>query len=246
MTLEAAADIQGPAAPNELNEVDATAGADRGVIQTAFCLLDHIGALEPARLHDLAHATGIPRPTVHRLLHQLIAVGAVRRQGKRYCLGASLLGLGSRVTPERRLRVAARRPIAELAAATGAAVNLSATIDGHSVYLDTIEARVRQPFVAEAGAAVPPGTAEARAHAPFARSAPIVDAGGVLRDLSCVAVPIGVGPGQYVAVSALYTGPRPPAELLTLTRTAASRITGLLRPAQPTPTRDPVSRSVVR
>jgi hypothetical protein len=114
------------------------------------------------------------------------------------------------------------------------------------VYLDTIEARVRQPFVAESGAAVPSGTAEARAHAPLARSVPIVDAGGVLRDLSCVAVPIGVGPGQYVAVSALYTGPRPPDELLTLTRMTALRITGLLRSPQPTPTRDSLSRIATR
>src|SRR3981189_2663194 len=87
----------------------------RCVIGTAFELLDHVGALEPVRLIDLAEATGIPRQTVHRLLKQLIEVGAVRREGTRYRLGASLLGLGSRVTPERRLRVVARRPLAELA-----------------------------------------------------------------------------------------------------------------------------------
>ena len=70
----------------------------RGIIATALELLDHVGALEPARLIDLAEAAGIPHPTVHRLLRQLIAVGAVRREGNRYRLGASLLGLGSRVT----------------------------------------------------------------------------------------------------------------------------------------------------
>jgi DNA-binding IclR family transcriptional regulator len=63
---------------------------------------------------------------VCRLLHQLIAVGAVSRDGSRYRLGASLLGLAARVSPERRLRVAARRPIADLAAATGVAMQLSA------------------------------------------------------------------------------------------------------------------------
>jgi len=36
---------------------------------------------------------GIPRQTVHRLLKQLIEAGAVRREGTRYRLGASLLGL---------------------------------------------------------------------------------------------------------------------------------------------------------
>jgi DNA-binding Lrp family transcriptional regulator len=57
-----------------------------------------VGALEPVRLLDLAEATGIPGPTVHRLLKQLIEVGAVRREGTRYRLGASLSELGARVT----------------------------------------------------------------------------------------------------------------------------------------------------
>jgi DNA-binding IclR family transcriptional regulator len=230
MASEAAAGVEPPDSPTGSSE--AAPNGHQSVIETAFCLLDHIGALEPVRLKDLSQATGIPRPTVHRLLRQLIAVGAVRRDGKRYCLGASLLGLGSRVTPERRLRVAARPLIVELAAATGAAVNLSATMDGRSVYLDTIEARVPQPFVAEPGAEVPAGTAEARANALFARSAPIVDAGELLPDLSCVAIPVALGSGQRAAVSALYAGPRPPLELLTLTRMAALRIAGQLHKAE--------------
>jgi hypothetical protein len=239
--LEALADIEGPDASTELNEsLDVVGGQDRGVIQTAFGLLDHVGAMEPVRLSDLAQATGIPRPTVHRLLQQLRAVGAVRRHGKRYCVGASLLGLGSRVTPERRLRVVARRPIAELAAATGAAVNLSATFGSHSIYLDTVEAHDPQAFIAEPGAAVPAGTAEARAHAKFSSSAPIVDAAGVLPDLSCVAVAVGLGSDQIAAVSALVAGRRPPLALLALTRMSAMRIAGLLQMAQPTSARNPV------
>ena len=53
----------------------------RSVIETAFDLLDHVSALQPVRLIDLSEATGIPRPTVHRLLKQLMEVGAVRRDG---------------------------------------------------------------------------------------------------------------------------------------------------------------------
>ena len=112
----------------------------RCVIGTAFELLDHVGALQPVRLLDLAEATGIPGPTVHRLLKQLIEVGAVGREGTRYRLGVSLLELGARVTPEHRLRAVARRPLAELAAATGAAVSLSARIGGDAVFLATIDA----------------------------------------------------------------------------------------------------------
>ena len=208
--------------PSERNDA-------RGVIETAFDLLDHVAALQPARLIDLSETTGIPRATVHRLLQQLIEVGAVRREGTRYRLGASLLGLGALVTPERRLRVAARRPMAELAAATGAAVSLSGTIGGEVVFLDHIDARVPLGILPEPGARVPPSTAQARAHAEIGRLAPVVDAGGVLPDLSCVAVAVPIGGGQMAAVSALVAGMRPPLGLLAATRATGARISGRLR-----------------
>jgi len=200
----------------------------RGVIEAAFELLDHVGALEPVRLLDLANVSRIPRETVRRLLQQLIAVGAVSRDGNRYRLGASLLGLGARVGPERRLRVVARRPIAELAAATGALVQLSVTIGGEAVYLDTVDARVPFGLTAQPGDRVPPGTAAARAHTELASAAPIVDAGGVLADVSCVAVAIPLG-NDTAAVSTLVAERRPPLGLLAATRATGARIAGALR-----------------
>ncbi|MFF3573399.1 helix-turn-helix domain-containing protein [Nocardia jiangxiensis] len=201
----------------------------RGVIESAFDLLDHVGALEPVRLLDLANASGIPRETVRRLLKQLIAVGAVSREGPRYRLGASLLALGARVSSERRLRVAARRPIAELASATGAAVQLSAMIGGEAVYLDAVDARVPFGVVAAPGAPVPPRTAAARALTELGSTAPLVDAGEVIADLSCVAVAIPLGNGVVAAVSTLVAGRRPPLGLLAATRGTGARIVGLLR-----------------
>ena len=204
----------------------------RSVIGTAFELLEHVGALEPVRLIDLAEVTGIPRQTVYRLLKQLVEVGAIRREGTRYRLGASLLGLGSRVTPERRLRVVARRPLAELAAATGAAVSLSARIGGEMVFLDTVDARVPLgPVMPEPGSRVPPGTAPARAHTEIGRPAPIVDAGGGLPDISCVAIAVPLGGGEVAAVTTLVAGQRPPVALLAATRATGARIDGLLRDA---------------
>ncbi|OBH62261.1 hypothetical protein A5685_24500 [Mycobacterium colombiense] len=196
----------------------------RGVIESAFELLDHVAALEPVRLLDLANVSGIPRETVRRLLQQLIAVGAVSREGTRYRLGASLLGLG----PERRLRVAARRPIAELAAATGAAVQLSALFGDKAVFLEAVDARAPVGFTAEPGARVPCGTAAARAYAELGRAAPVVDAGGVLANLSCIAIAIPLGNGAVAAVSTLIAAPQPPLRLLAATRATGVRIAGLL------------------
>lgn len=199
----------------------------RSVIGSAFEILDHVGALEPVRLLDLAEATGIPGPTVHRLLKQLIEAGAIRREGTRYRLGASLLELGARVTPESRLRAVARRPLAELAAATGAAVSLSATIGGDAVFLETVDARVPLGLL-EAGSRVPPGTAPARVHTEIGCPAPIVDAGGVLAHVSCVAVAIPLGRGEVAAVTTLVAADRPSLGLLAATQAAGTRIAALL------------------
>ncbi|OBI79991.1 helix-turn-helix domain-containing protein [Mycobacterium sp. 1245805.9] len=200
----------------------------RAVIESAFELLDLVGALEPVRLIDLANASGIPRETVRRLLKQLIAVGAVSREGPRYRLGPSLLGLAARVSSERRLRAAARRPIAELATATGAAVQLSAMIGGEPVYLESVDARIPLGVSAQPGTPVPPRCAAARAHTELGYTAPIVDAGELRADMSCVAVAIPLGNGAVAALSTIVAAPRPPLGLLAATRATGARITGLL------------------
>ncbi len=120
--------------------VDHRDGGARRVIESAFELLELVHTLEPVRLVELTEKAGMPRATVHRMLAQLIAVGAVCRDGAHYCLGASLLRLGAAVGPQRRLRHAARRPIAELAAATGAAVSLSGRIGDDLLFVDAVQA----------------------------------------------------------------------------------------------------------
>ena len=201
----------------------------RRVVESAFELLEHIAALEPVRLVDLAEGTGIPRPTVHRLLQQLVAVGAVLREGTSYRLGATLLGLGAQVTPQPRLRSVARRPMAELAAATGAAVSLSGAIGDDLVYLETINARIPIGFIAKPGARVAPGTAPARAHSQIGSSTPALDEGDQLAGVSCVAVPIPLGRGEVAAVSTLVAAPHPRAGLVAATLVTAARIGALLR-----------------
>ena len=201
----------------------------RRIIDTAFDLLDHVGALQPVRLIDLAEATGIPEATVHRLLKQLVEVGAVRREGTRYRLGASLLGLGARVTPEHRLRVIARRPMAELAAATGAGVGLTADIGGEVVFLDVVEASMPLGVTPEQGCRVAPGTAQARAHTVIGRPAPIVDDVAVVADLRCVAIAVPLGNGQRAALSTFIAGERPSVRLVAATAHTGVRIAQRLR-----------------
>jgi hypothetical protein len=218
------------------NEADSQARGDgRGVIEAAFHLLDHIAAGQPVRAVDLAAETGIPRSSVYRLLQQLIVVGAVRRDGARYRLGTNLLALGSQVAPAPRLRLAARRPMADLAAATGAAVSLSGSFGDKAVLLDTVEGRFSMPFIPKPGHPVPPGTAQERAHATVATN-PVVDSGSVISEISCVSVALPLGSAGVAAVTAIVPGIRPPVGLVAATRSTAARIAGLLREPIPRPT----------
>jgi IclR family acetate operon transcriptional repressor len=207
----------------------------RGVIEAAFALLDQVRALEPARLVDLAAASGIPRPTVHRLLAQLIEVGAVRRDGRRYRLGLRALGFGAGGQVERRLRAVAGRPLAELATRTGAGVLLTVAIDGEAVFLDTLDARRPLGLVAEPGSPVWPGTAVARAHARGleARPALCVDGGEIITEVSCVSMPILLAGGGVAAISTIAPGSRPSPVLLAATRATAARIADSLWDASP-------------
>lgn len=198
-----------------------------GVIDSAFALLDLVAELQPARLVDLSAASAMPHPTVHRLLQQLIHVGAVRRDGSRYSLGASLLSLGAAVTPSARMRIAARRPMAELATFTGASVSLSASLGGSPVYLDTFDACARVRFIPRIGAAVPAETAQGRAHVTrsTAMATAVIDAGQVAVDHSCVAVGISMGSSVIGVVSTMIAEPKPSARMFAGTRRAAEIIT---------------------
>ena len=73
-----------------------SAGAQ--TVERACALLWQIAraGTEQARMLDLCAATGLSRPTVHRILKSLVAAGFVRQdsRNRRYALGAGLFELG--------------------------------------------------------------------------------------------------------------------------------------------------------
>jgi hypothetical protein len=98
--------------PDELHLAASRESGGRGVVAAAFALL---GALEAERgeagLTTLARRSGLRNATAHRLLGQLIAVGAVEQRARRYALRSVLHRLGSGWEPWRGLREAARVPL---------------------------------------------------------------------------------------------------------------------------------------
>lgn len=95
-----------------------------GVLDKAVTILD---ALEerPLALSGLVQATGIPRPTAHRLATALEDHGLVRRDGRgRFTLGLRLVALGHAAAGELPITEAARPALEELREVTGESVQL--------------------------------------------------------------------------------------------------------------------------
>jgi hypothetical protein len=205
-----------------------------GVIRSAFGLLEVLRVLGRARLADLTRESGLPRTTVHRLMGQLAAVGAVERVDSHYRLGPGLLTLGQHVTPLERLRAVAQRPLIELAAATPAHVGLLAMAANGPIYLDVFVGRGRLPFRREPGEPAPPGSAGAR----LLRSggpALTIDDGSSIDGVSCAALALPLSGGDVACVGVAVPLPRLPRALLAPLQAATSRITTLLaaHPAEP-------------
>ncbi|MEU6539585.1 helix-turn-helix domain-containing protein [Streptomyces sp. NPDC047000] len=99
-----------------------------------------------ARLTQIAAACGLPKASAHRLLHQLLAVGAVERHHGRYRVGCQLYRLGQAWQPHPGLRLAARQPLHKLRAATGASVVVAVLHDGLALTIASVPGEV-EPVV---------------------------------------------------------------------------------------------------
>ena len=88
------------------------------------------------RIVDIANTTGLPTPTVFRLLRTLEAEGYVEQLDTgRFRPGPAALGLGYQLTRSHGLVVVASEPLRELANATGATVNLAVLTGVNVLYL---------------------------------------------------------------------------------------------------------------
>jgi IclR family acetate operon transcriptional repressor len=111
------------------------AGTTSGGVQSverAFGLLEVIAASGgEAMLSELAAATGLALPTIHRLLRTLVATGYVRQlANRRYVLGPGLIRLGEGASQQ--LGALARTHLATLVQQLGETANM-AVLDGDRV-----------------------------------------------------------------------------------------------------------------
>ncbi len=192
-----------------MSSAEVAEDASRAVIRGAFEVLAAMEQLGTCRVSEVQRHCGLPRTTVHRLLAQLAEVGAVERSGRGWRLGPTLVELGAGVPAEPRLRRVARRPLLELANATGGLVALSVDMSGHAVVVEVFPGRTPLPLEPEQGMVLGGSQmAVVRAHEQARRGdmRAVVDAGGIHPDLSCVAAPMKVSSRDVAVVWLMVPG----------------------------------------
>jgi IclR family acetate operon transcriptional repressor len=125
-------------------------------LERAFDLLERMAdAGGEVGLSELSTSSGLPLPTIHRLMRTLVSCGYVRQQAnRRYALGPRLIRLGE--TASRLLGTWARPFLAELVEATGETANM-ALLDGDEVvYVAQVPSRHSMRMFTEVGRRVLP------------------------------------------------------------------------------------------
>jgi DNA-binding IclR family transcriptional regulator len=130
--------------------------ATRSVLERAFRIL---GAYSPAdrklTLAEMTRRTGIPKPTVHRLAGELVALGVLEGDGGVYRLGLRMFELGQLVPRQRDLREAALPFMQDLFEAAHETVHL-AVLDGTEVlYIEKISGHRRVAAGSRIGGRLP-------------------------------------------------------------------------------------------
>ena len=144
--------------PKATRPTDARAGGGVQSIERAFRLLEtmaeHDGIMG---LSALAAESGLPLPTIHRLVRTLVDLGYLRQEPSRqYALGPRLIRLGE--SSSRMLSVWARPHLTRLVDELGESANL-AMLDGDQiVYVAQVPSRHSMRMFTEVGRRVLPHT----------------------------------------------------------------------------------------
>ncbi|WP_328672326.1 IclR family transcriptional regulator [Streptomyces sp. NBC_00328] len=145
--------------PSSASTTDARSSAPSGGVQSlerAFDLLERMAdAGGEVGLSELSASSGLPLPTIHRLMRTLVACGYVRQQtNRRYALGPRLIRLGE--SASRLLGTWARPYLARLVEETGETANM-ALLDGDEiVYVAQVPSKHSMRMFTEVGRRVLP------------------------------------------------------------------------------------------
>ena len=133
---------------------DAPGAADKppSMVARAFTIIDAIGPEDQGlSMGELARRTGIPKPTVHRLVVELESLGVLRRTDRGAVLAARLFELGLRVRAQQALRDIALPFMEDLFVATHATVHLAVLADAEILIVEKINGHDMAPTPSKVG-----------------------------------------------------------------------------------------------
>lgn len=137
-------------------DVDDTIASGVGVVDRSVAVLAALADAGPLTLAELTAATGLPRPTAHRLATALEAHGLVGRDDAgRFRLGARLVAWGSRAGAVPHLAEVAQPVLDRLRDATGESAQLFVRDGDHRVCLVVSERRSGLRDTVALGAVLP-------------------------------------------------------------------------------------------
>jgi len=134
-----------------------SASAGRSVTSRALAVLDAFSSSAPRlSLTEIADRSGTPLSTVHRLLAELTAWGAlVRRPDGRYEIGRKLWDLGLLASVQLELRQVAAPFLLDVHTATRDTVHLAVRDGLSALYVERISGRESVPVVSQVGSRLP-------------------------------------------------------------------------------------------
>jgi IclR family acetate operon transcriptional repressor len=123
-----------------------------------FTLLEVVASTDRAfSLQELALETGLPKPTLHRMLQQLEGAGLLRREsdGRHYGTGTRLRRLAENLLLNDGHHGARHAVLRQLVLQIGESCNLTALSGNEVVYLDRVETAAPLRFYLHPGSRVP-------------------------------------------------------------------------------------------
>lgn len=123
-----------------------------------FALLEVIAAKDALlTLPALVSETGLPKPTVHRMLQQLESAGILQREGdgRRYSCGERMRRLAENLLVNSTTRGARHEVLRRLVDEVGESCNITALSGSEVLYLDRVETPAPLRFYLHPGSRVP-------------------------------------------------------------------------------------------
>ena len=133
------------------------AGGDTPTLRL-IALLEVVAARDrPFALQDLVAETGLPKPTLHRMLQQLESAGLLQREGdgRRYGTGVRLRRLAENLLLHGTHHGARHAVLRHLVEEVGESCNITALAGSEVIYLDRVETAAPLRFYLHPGSRVP-------------------------------------------------------------------------------------------